>query len=288
MLDYNEILQEIFPNSVLFNPAPGEGLDQYFDGWADSDVTIIDFLTTLAHIRDPKRTAVLDELEREFGQVPNTALTEEFRRAYLDALKHSHVGNGDADFLQDRLQQAGFTNALVHENDPRADPRPFLDGGFLMMAGDTLSQAGETNAIAGGFEGELLVNGDLFNSFVDYINRAGDTFSQAGELHMQAGNFSGTIREPIEYKIPDDPLYWPVIFFVGGPATFAPPLGAQMMAGDTLSQAGEPDAQASFFNGQITELEFIDILRVRRDQFRRLILKIKPLHSWAVLCVNYV
>jgi hypothetical protein len=288
MLDYSEVLQELFPDSPLFDPASDEGLDQYFDGWAAGEVTVQQFLAGLAHIRDPYLTPVLSALEREFGQVPNSALAEEFRRAYLAAIKYSRVGNGDKDFLQDRLHQAGFTNALVHINDPRADPRPFVDGGYLMYAGDTFAQAGEVNALAGGFQGEILVNGDLFHSFVDYINRAGDTFSQAGEPHMLAGNFAGTIREPIEYELPDDPLYWPVIFFVGGPATVAPPEGAQMMAGDTLSQAGEPTALASRFNGQITEIEFIDILRVRRDQFRRLILRIKPLHSWAVLCVNYV
>lgn len=288
MLDFADIIQEILPDSVLFRPAPGEGLDQFLQGWASGDVEVYEFLRGLAHIRDPYRTTVLEALEREMGQVPNTALTESFRRAYLAALKYSHVGNGDRQFLQDRLHQAGFIDVFVYENDPRADPAHFINGGFLMQAGDTLAQAGEQTAQASSFQGELLVNGDLFISFTDYLVRAGDTLSQAGELEMQAGNFSGTIKEPISYQIPTDPDCWPTIFFVGGPAQYAPPEGAEMMAGEVLAQAGEPSAQAGWFAGQLEVIDFVDIPNERRDQFRRLILKIKPLHSWAVLVVNYV
>jgi hypothetical protein len=288
MLSFDEILQDLLPDSPLFEPAPGEGLDQFLEGMATGDVTVYQFLKSLAFIRDPYRTTVLAELEREFGIVPNTALSEDFRRLYLAAIKYSKVGNGDRDFLEDRLHQAGFTNVFVYENDPRVDPSNFFLGGYLMYAGDTFAQADEPLAIAGAFEGELLVNGDIFNNFIDYIALAGDTFSQADEPVMLAGNFDGTIKEPIEYEIPLSDDYWPAIFFVGGPATFAPPEGAEMFAGDTFAQAGEPGAQAGEFFGQLTSIEFADIPNERRDQFRRLILTIKPLHSWAVLVVNYV
>lgn len=289
MLDFTDVIQEILPDGPLFRPAPGEGLDQFLQGWAEGDVKVFEFLRGLAHIRDPYRTPVLAALEREMGQVPNSALTESFRRAYLAALKYSHVGNGDKDFLQDRLIQAGF-DVQVHSNSPRTDPRHFVThhAAFSMYAGDTLSQAGEATAVAGSFQGELLINGDLFHSYVNYLVGAGDTLSQAGEPGMMAGNFDGTRKEPIEYEIPDDECYWPAIFFVGGPATFFPPSGAPMFAGDTLSQAGEPGAQAGLFSGQISDIEFVSIPNERRDQFRRLILKNKPLHSWAALIVNYV
>ncbi|NIQ94896.1 MAG: hypothetical protein GWN87_12305 [Desulfuromonadales bacterium] len=124
---------------------------------------------------------------------PNSALTEDFRRTFLAALKYSKTGNGDRDFLQDRLNQAGF-DVFVYQNSPAIDP-----------------------ACAGIFTGAYL-----------------------------------------------------------------------MYAGDTLSQAGEPGAVAGLFRGQITGMEFAEIPNERREQFRRLILKIKPLHSWAVLAVNYV
>jgi hypothetical protein len=288
MLDYAEIIEELLPDGPIWTPAPGEGLDQFIEGMAAGEVTVYDFLKQLAFVRDPYLTAVLSALEREYGIVPNTALSETFRRLYLAAIKYSRVGNGDRDFMQDKLHQAGFTNVFVYENSPRVNPANFFGGPFLMYAGDTLSQAGEVGAVAGGFEGELLVNGDLFLSIIDYLTRAGDTLSQAGEPEMQAGNFAGTIREPITYELPVDTVYWPAVFFVGGPATFAPDTGAEMYAGDTLSQAGEPAAQAGLFNGQLTAIDFADIPNERRDQFRRLILKIKPLHSWAVLVVNYV
>ena len=289
MLDYSDILQELFPDSPLFDPAPGEGLDQFLEGMAEGEVTVYEFLRALGWLRDPYRTTILSELEREFGVSPNSALSEEFRRTFLAALKYSKTGNGDADFLQDRLNQAGF-DVFVYENSPAIDPAcsGIFTNAYLMYAGDTLSQAGEPGALAGGFETEILVNGDFFTTIVNYLTRAGDTLSQAGEPGMTAGNYDDVIKEPYEYVVPDDADFWPCIFFVGGPATFAPPEGAPMYAGDTLSQAGEPGAVAGLFRGQITGMEFADIPNERREQFRRLILKIKPLHSWAVLAVNYV
>lgn len=288
MLDYSDILQELFPDSPLFDPAPDEGLDQFFNGWAEGEVTIYEFLRALAYIRDPYRTPVLEALEAEMGQVTNTALTEEFRRLYLAALKYSKVGNGDADFMQARLRQAGF-NMSVYQNNPRSDPRTFLNGSYLMYAGETLAQAGEPGAQAGAFVGELLVNGDLHQTYVNYLVGAGDTLSQAGEPEMIAGNFDGMIKVPVEYEVPDDDCYWPAIFYIGGPALFAPtdPL-APMLAGDTLSQAGEPGALAGLWYGQMISIDFAEIPNERRDQFRKLIMKIKPLHSWAALIVNYV
>ncbi len=288
MLNYADILKELFPDSPLFDPAPGEGLDQFLEGWAEGEVTVYEVLKALAYIRDPYRTTVLDELEREFGLVKDAICCDEVRRAYLAAIKYSKTGNGDADFMQDRLRQAGF-DVYVYENNPRSNPEKFLTEGFQMFAGDTLSQAGEPTALAGSFVGELLVNGDIYTTYVSYLTGAGDTASQAGEFVMQAGNYDGVERVPVEYEIPIEDQYWPCIFYVSGEAEFAPtdPI-APMLAGDTLSQAGEPGAEAGFFNGQIVHIHFADIPNQRRDQFRTLILRLKPLHSWAALLVNYV
>lgn len=72
----------------------------------------------------------------------------------------------------------------------------------------------------------------------------------------------GEDLEPITYSIPTDPGYWPLFFIVSG---------------EVLTDgAGIP-----------TTYKFLSIPRNRRLEFRRLILKFKPLHAWGVLMITW-
>jgi len=66
----------------------------------------------------------------------------------------------------------------------------------------------------------------------------------------------------ITYQIPTDPGYWRNFFIVSG----------EVMTDET---------------GTPTTYRFLSIPRSRRLEFRRLILKLKPLHAWGVLMVTW-
>jgi len=156
-----------------------------------------------------------------------------------------------------------------------------------ITSGQPFGQCGEPWAQCGWFQGELIVNGDIYTFTIDFVAECGETLSQCDEPTALAGNFTGTTRTKIEYPIPTDPIDWPLVFFVGGDATFNPDTGASIYCDDTLAQCDEPVAFCQWFEGQLKDIEFVDVPFSRRADLVRLILQIKPIHSWCALLVNY-
>ena len=128
-----------------------------------------------------------------------------------------------------------------------------------MLAGGPNAFAGNEGAFAGLVGAEILVNGEVFMSEKLFTAVAGREDARCGT--MSAGEFSRFERRALQYEIPDDPATWPMIFMVAAPGGW---------------------------NAPDFELSQAEIPLMRRNDFRTQILKIKPMHSWAVLVVTYV
>jgi hypothetical protein len=98
------------------------------EGIGDNAEAMYDSLDRLAYIRDPAKTDILSDLEREFGVVTDESLSEESRREYLGGVKYARAGTGDLDFLQNALNNAGFA-VQVHNNSPAVNPISYYGGG---------------------------------------------------------------------------------------------------------------------------------------------------------------
>lgn len=168
------------PNAGAFDLIEQEDLDRLLDGMDLNAETVVDFLATLADLRDPDLTPILEDLEREYGFLFNPNLTEDERRAQLAALVYASTINGSKDDLEGALTRAGF-NVKVYQNDPPVDPANFFGDEYLMEAGGVAAYAGEPSAVAG------LGGGDIL---------------------LSARN------DP--YILPDDPNRWPYVFFIAG------------------------------------------------------------------------
>lgn len=257
-----KILISLLPPGSAWVPSSGGDYDKLLDAFAENVDNPREFISQLSAIRDPLTTPLLDELEKEFGVTKNENLTEEQRRNYLNSLVFPSEENGTDDDLQSRLQSAGF-DVQVHVNDPATDPAILLENSFQMVAGGANAYAGRQDAYARRVGGELIVNGDQFLQVPNYIAAAGNQNIVAGNQNAAAGVFDGINLEKIEYKIPTDPADWPLIFYVGGDVT-------------------------RDMNGFITSLETVILPIEIREEFLQLILKYKPLHTWAVSTVNFV
>ena len=252
----------IYPSGPAHEPKEGGSMDLFREGIADNiDVTRDDVKNT-AFIRTPDTTPIFDDLEREYGSVQNTSLSLAERIEILKASRYKKATTGNDDDLQDLLDNSGFSlNVYNNSPDgPAVDPAIFLDQNFQMQAGDLTNDfAGQDEAYAGRDGGDLLVNGDVFEQSAAFFG-AGDVF--AGNDNAVAGYFERLNQTLIEYDIPTDEGDWPLVFFVGGAATFA---------GDgsllTIEQGLVPSAQ--------------------EIQLKRIILKFKPLHSWCGLIVTF-
>jgi hypothetical protein len=238
--------------------APGEDWDKLYEGIAANWDTIYDFLSSLDCVRDPHCTPFLADLEFEYGVLTNLSLTEDQRRNQLSPLVFNRDSSGSRDSLQNALNDAGF-DVQVHENSPAVDPAIFLDQQFNMVADGGAAFAGNQDAFAGRVGGELLVNGDIFKTTKVYDVNAGNLYAGDGGT---AGEYTDLLKEKVEYEIPTDESDWPFVFFVGGDAT----------------RDG---------SGALTAIESAEIPSEQESDFKRIILKYKPIHSWAGLIVTY-
>lgn len=263
-----EIINALLPDGKFWEVEELSDLDKLYDGIAANSDAILEELEKLGKIRDPFLTHMLSDLEKEYGIIKTELSTEDERRQTLDAFMHRRSSLGAYDTLQEKLRDAGFTDVYVHVNSPAVNPDIFLAQAFNMVCGDLLpggnfAQCGEVEAICAQVGGELVVNGDLFESMPNYVNLCGELVVQCGD-DVLCGDFDGykSLAVDIDYVVPTESGYWPLIFFVGGPAT-------------------------RDITGAITEIQFYSVPFERRTEFRRIILKFKPLFSWGGLIVVY-
>jgi hypothetical protein len=262
-----DVLNSLLPEGSAWVPIPEDDYDLLLEGIAENTEAVKNDLNDLRYLRCPERTTILSDLEKDFGAIPVSGSTIAERRDRLASVMFNKNRLPTYDELESKLIEAGF-DVFVHANDPAVDPAIFLDQAFQMTAGDTLpggndAQCGEPEAYCGRVGGELVVNGEQFEQLPNYTVQCGETLSQCGEADALAGQFDSITLIPILYEIPTESGYWSLIFFVGGPATRDPITGA------------------------LTEIEIAEIPAERRLEFRRVILKYKPMFSWGGLVVVY-
>lgn len=257
-----QVLETLLPPGSLWVPEDGAGFDQLLEGLAESDETVREFLADLARFRSPELTPILDDLEREYGVIPDDTLTEAVRRARLLAVKTSVSGDGTADFVQSQLRAAGF-DVYVHVNNPPVNPGLFLFDAPATICGNATAICGNSAAYCGGTRGNLVVNGKTYNHIYYTGIMAGGLLASCGNAQAICRDEASFAQRPIIYELPTDPGYWPLVFFVGGPAV----------------------RNAS---GELTEIATASVPIGRKDELIRSIVKYKPVHSWGGLIVQYV
>lgn len=173
------------------------------------------------------------------------------------------MGGQSAYYLQSELQKAGF-GVQVHENNPPVDPDTFLSSQFVMIANGPNAYAGRSDAFAGRTGGELLVNGPILTNYPLYLSYAGNENCVCGNTVGHCGYFAKIVGYDKTYEVTDDPDYWGSFFFIGGDATRDP------------------------ITNELTDIANANVSNSRKDEFKRLILKLKPSQTWAGLLINYV
>lgn len=162
-----------------------------------------------------------------------------------------------------RIYDRALTTAQL--NDPGAfpytsDPLQFASS-FLTVAGGVTAFAGEPTAVAEVFLADILVNGAFIRTVAVWRTVAGGGDAFAGEPGAIAEQ-TGSVDLVFEYSIPTDPEDWPLVFFVGGPAV----------------RDG---------SGALISIEIAQVPALRRAELEQTVLRLKPLHSWAVMMVEY-
>ena len=260
---FNPLLKKaidaVWPRGSAWAQKIGGNMEGLLLGVGDSLELVRVKLATLASLRNPDLTGQLDELEIDFGVTPDPTLTDAARRSRLAARINAEHPAGTRDHMERELQAAGF-DLFVYSNDPATDPSQFATS-FITVAGGIEAFAGEPNAIAEVFSAILLVNGSAVRTVFTWLAVAGGDEAFAGELNAIAEQ-AGSTDIPISYDLPVDPATWPFIFFVGGPAFFGG-------------------------SGELITIEVAQVPALRKIELEQTILRLKPLHTWAVMMVEY-
>lgn len=257
------IILSLLPPGPLWEPEEGGDYDLFLDGYSESYESFRVLAESLAYIRDPQKTPILSDLEREFGILTDDRIDEEIRRNSLATLMYNRQGTGSRENLETALRDAGF-DVYVHSNSPAVDPAQFIDSSFQMVCDQSTAVCGNEEAYCKSLGGYLIVNGKLFDQEVGYLMQCGGEESVCGNSDAVCGRFDFTVFIEKVYTIPADSAVWPFVFFIGGEATRDP------------------------VTDEITNIDFANIDALRRTEFENKILKYKPVHSWAALLINYI
>jgi hypothetical protein len=257
------VLNSLLPEGAFWTPAAGDDYDKLLQGVSDNSEAVYSVMKNLAYLREPYKTPILEDVEKEYGIYPHWSDTETLRRQRLASRMYQRGKIPTTQSLQEKLRAAGFTDIYVYSNVTGLNPADLIRQGFSMTCGDGL-QAGEPEAVCQNFNGELIVNGDMWKMLPNYVNLAGE-FAVCCDPTIQAGDFLtfGENLEEVTYSIPTDQHYWKLFFIVSGEA---------------LSDS----------EGNITTFRFYNVPMSRRYEIRRLILQYKSLHAWGLGMLNYV
>ena len=250
------------PDGTAHNIAKGGDLDKLWDGISDSQEATRIRLKKLADQRNPFETDMLEDLERDYGIRNDPRLTDAEQRKKLAGRMFAGTDTGAADYLQSQLQAAGF-DLQVYQNDPAVDPDLFVSGNFNLQIDGDNAFVGRIDAFLRQTGGELIVSGIDGMTVVDTLSVIGPG-SFCGNANMFCGRFDDSRIDPKIYTVPTESGYWPSIFFVGGDATRDPITNA------------------------ITEIELAEVLAIRRPELRDLIIRYKPMKTWAAVIINYI
>lgn len=267
------LVDGLLPPGSLFAPAPGGDLDRILDGIGDNWERARILLENLAHVRNPRRTTFLEDLEREYGISPNPSLTENTRRENLALAKSRSRRGALVARLQDSLDRAGFGLTgyglrVTPNASPAADPLAIVENQYQLVAREFPSPAAAGNAAAYAAvrHGYYLVNGDQYQSQPTYpmagqvCARAFDGSDTRSGLES-AGHYEAYTLYANEYTTPAAE-YWPYVVFFGG----------------TVSRNAD---------GSVAAIATVEIPFARRQELHKLILRYKPLGIWAAMCVQY-
>jgi hypothetical protein len=251
-----DVYEAMLPQGTLWNPAPDGDFDRLLQAMGDNAETLYEYLLTLAYIRNPHRTSVLSDLERDFGIVPSLIYDEATRRKRLASVVYATRNTGTDTFLQNRLKAAGF-DLSVYPNTPEIDPNPFLEPIYHMVAGGENAYAGHGDAFAGYVVNEAVVNGDAFCQSILYDMVAGGENAFAGCENAVAGHHRELAYSAIEYNAKIEESRWRYVFFVA----------------ESRNETG------AFLRAKVP--------RQKRSLLRNIILKYKPLGTWGIVLADF-
>tara|TARA_R110001632_G_scaffold207897_1_gene332108 strand:- start:1968 stop:2864 length:897 start_codon:yes stop_codon:yes gene_type:complete len=272
-----KLTRRFYPKGRAFRIPYGGLLEKMHDGLAVSENDVltaaISTLDGLIPDNDNFLEADAIEWERRLGLISN-ASTPLFDRKLAIKRKMNHPGTIKARqhylFLERELRNAGF-NVRVHEN--RFETPAFI----YESLGVSEMGVAEMNGEIPNTEKYEVIDPNSFYSGVSVF-----AVAEMGENEMGDGINYSLIANHIEEDL-DNTFFSTLTDFVRAEMDIAEMGNAEMGGTFTYLQA----LRSSFFVSGDTESTMANILLTRKEEFRQMILRVKPVQSVGILLINY-
>jgi len=253
-------LDAVWPRGSAWCAKSGGGMQGLKAGVADTIERAKESAANLSNVRRANDTTLLDELEIDFGIAPDVSVADSERRALLNSkINGSEANAGTESDISEALVAAGFVNLNVYDNSGSFNPAQFSSR-YQATAGSRPVVCGNSRAYCGRYNYRILVNGGSSVIARVYRTTAGNRWAVAGNIKAQAA-VVGTNNVPLTYGVPVDVNTWPFFFFVAGEGVYS--------------------------NGVLVDAKPGNAPANRKDELEKLILRLKPMHTWAIMLINY-
>lgn len=245
------------PEGSIGQILTGGDEDKLYDGLAKDNAATMEYIERLSAVRDPHKTVFIEELEADYGIAPNNSMDDDERRQQLAMEVYKTGGTGSLDDLRDALTRAGFTNVNVYDNDPIVAPQSLWGNYIAARCYDPMAARCSATMTSRCYEwsdsGEFIVNGKMLVSSIVYSARCTDPMTATCSDPMTARCSAAFVQEE---EIKYNPTKWfQKVILLGGEITIE--------------------------DGAIVAMEEVSISAIRADEFRRIVLKYKPLDTMA-------
>lgn len=255
MTDFSKTLRSLFPTGQVFRFFSGTQFRLFIDALAQEPERIIMHADEIRDAGIPGYipSDALSDWESFLNLNPDSALTDVQRQQRITG-KIATIGGQGKDYLQDVLQSAGFP-VYVFENIPSTEPSARV---YTAALGNF--QLGETDL--GDYSnridprsllGTLIYGAPVWDTLKNYTCALGNF--QLDDTDCQLSEYNGTETIEVEYTIPADSSRFIFVWFI-------------------CDQSGVN--------------HFVDIPIERKDDFKKLVNAIKPVHTWALAQINWV
>jgi len=184
---------------------PDRFLTRLFNALTNFPSDVRDFFDGIWEDIFPDTTTQIAKWENQFNIISSG--TEQVRRDRIAAIWKAQGGQG-LDYLQDIIQDAGFTDVFIHQwwtdtgggSFTTKDPFDYIDALNNPLPGGGLLLVNKGPTVASPTYGVYLLAPD----------------SDCGSIESECAHLEGFVFIPVEYVLPTDPDDWPFFIYVGG------------------------------------------------------------------------
>jgi hypothetical protein len=252
--DFTKIFKILLPTGRAFQAFYNSTFYKFIDALAQEPERICDFYNDIRDAGIPGKIPLeaLPYWEDDLAIPQNDTLTVVQRNDRIKGKLAAKGGQGPG-YIEATLQAAGFP-VYVYENNPISNPdvRAYTStlNGFTLGSGATLG-AYTDRIDPRTITGTLIAGPDIYIINKNYLATLGQF--TLGEYDL--GQYIGNTTTEYQYVIPAVPSQYIFVWFLAGPGGLN---------------------------------DFVDIPAAMFTDFKRLILEIKPAHTWVIAQVNQV